>query len=360
MSKFHSKPRRDTALLASYIDAELERLVAMQARADATSGASVAPECIQFYDPTQVDQRIAALGRSSSDADQSIRSFLRELRETPSVRRLATPPALPDVLSLADEYPNLRDAATAVAASVALARLASPSSPRWWPLLLEGPPGVGKTAFAERLAGVFGVPVFRLGFAHATASFALGGLDPQYSTGGPGWLARVVGLDDCADPVVVLDEIDKCDREGNSDPLAPLYSLWDGTAERFVDDGLRVPLNFGRVRWIATCNEATGLPEPLLSRCLLVRVGAPSGDQALKIARRIYRRMVDGAQWGSVFPGELSDELAESLSTMSPRDVEKALHLAFGRAALAGRNQLLREDLQLPEPASRRLIGFLS
>jgi ATP-dependent Lon protease len=253
----------------------------------------------------------------------------------------------------------MKAAATAVAASVALARLAAPTSPRWWPLVLEGPPGIGKTYFAERLGELFEVPVHRLGFGHATASFALGGLDAQYSTGGPGWLARTVGLSKHADPLIVLDEIDKCARASNSDPLTPLYSLWDGTAEHFLDDGLRVPLNLSRVRWIATCNDASALPEALLSRCLVVPVAAPSSEQSIRIASRIYVRLLRSAPWGQAFLSVLPDAIAARLAGLSPRDIEKCLYQALGHAALAGRRVLVEEDLPLPDGPRRRKLGFL-
>lgn len=232
------------------------------------------------------------------------------------------------------------------------------TSPHFAPLLLVGAPGIGKTAFSRAVARTFGVPLHMLSFSHATASFSLGGLDLQYSSGGPGWLANTVALGDCADPFVLLDEIDKTEADMRHDPRAALYSLWDDSASSFVDDGLKFPLNFSGIRWIATCNDTARLHAALISRCTVVNVPPPTPDQVAGIVRNIYTSVLTDAPWGRHFEQQLRTEVVEVLADQLPRDIKKSLAAALGLAALRGRRHISAKDLARVK--RRPSIGFLS
>jgi ATP-dependent Lon protease len=203
------------------------------------------------------------------------------------------------------------------------------------------------------------VPLIQLQMAHSTAGFALGGLDPQFSGGGPGYLTRKVALGSAPDPVVLLDELEKAPRDGRYDPLGPLYSLWEPeTACRFSDDGLRVPLNFSAIRWICTTNDASQLPPALLSRCELFKIVPPSCEQLLAIAHSAYAEIRRLAPWGDQFEDALPQELAAHFAGGTPRDLVRSLRAAFGSAAMNRRRHLVLADLP-PLRQQRVAIGVL-
>jgi ATP-dependent Lon protease len=356
MRHFSSRPSYDTAALVSYAGDLVRDWLARRA-SGGTAGAD-RHLSLTLYQPDTVSDRLRALPGRASEAAQTMRAFVNALLKTPAVRRLASPPLLREVLDLKRVFPNFGEAVDTLAQATALANLCPMTSPRFAPLLLVGPPGIGKTAFSRAVARTFGVPFHMLQFGHATASFSLGGLDLQYASGGPGWLASTVALSDCADPLVLLDEIDKAEADMHHDPRAALYSLWDDSASAFVDDGLKVPLNFSGIRWIATCNDTTQLHDALISRCTLVNVPPPTPAQVAGIAKNIYIGLLADAPWGGNFEPQLRAEVVEVLAEQLPRDIKKSLVSALGLAALRGQRYISAKDLARVK--RRPSIGFLS
>jgi len=355
MQRFSSRPSSDTAAVVGYA-ADLVRDWLARSATGHTTGTNHLS--LTMYQPGVVRDRMRGLPGRASEAAQTMQAFANALRKTPAVRRLASPPLLRDVLALKHKFPNFDEAVDSLAQATALANLHPMTSPRFAPLLLVGPPGIGKTAFSRAVARTFGVPFHMLQFSHATASFSLGGLDLQYANGGPGWLANTVALSDCADPFVLLDEIEKAESDLHHDPRAALYSLWDDSASAFVDDGLKFPLNFSGIRWIATCNDMARLHGALISRCTVVNVPPPTPDQTAGIVKNIYAGLLADAPWGRHFEAQLRVEVVEVLAEQLPRDIKKSLVSALGLAALRGQRHISAKELA--RVGRRPSIGFLS
>ncbi|MEO6742892.1 MAG: AAA family ATPase [Caldimonas sp.] len=314
---------------------------------------------IQLVDPDELADAIKGSQAAVDDGGRSVRHVLEKLSELPALRRLSAPPSLSALRDLAAGFPNFSSVIEYVRKHAALSNL-NPCSPlQFPPVILDGPPGIGKTAFSLALARTMGVPLIQLQMSHSTAGFALGGLDPQFSGGGPGYLTRKVALGLVPDPVVLLDEVEKAPRDSRYDPLGPLYSLWEPeTACRFSDDGLRIPLNFSAIRWICTTNDASQLHPALLSRCEFFSTSAPSPEQLIAIAHNAYTELRRLAPWGEQFEEVLPHELAAHLSGTTPRDLVRSLRAALGSAALNGRRRLVLADL--PRPQQQRVaVGFL-
>lgn len=355
MKRFSSGPSADTAAVVSCAG-DLARGWLARSATGHTTGADHL--VLTMYRPDLVRDRLRGLPSGASEAAQTMQAFAKALLKTPAVRRLASPPLLRDVLALKHKFPNFGEAVDSLAQATALANLHPMTSPQFAPLLLVGSPGIGKTAFSRAVARTFGVPLHMLQFGHATASFSLGGLDLQYANGGPGWLANAVALSDCADPFVLLDEIEKAESDLHHDPRAALYSLWDDSASAFVDDGLKFPLNFSGIRWIAVCNDTVRLHGALVSRCTVINVPPPTPDQVAGIATNIYAGLLANAPWGRHFEPQLRAEVVEVLADQLPRDIKKSLVSALGLAALRGQRHISAKDLARAK--RRPSIGFLS
>ncbi|WP_214278748.1 hypothetical protein, partial [Escherichia coli] len=71
---------------------------------------------------------------------------------------------------------------------------------------------------------------------------------------------------DYANPVMVVDEIDKAGGEAAYDPLGSLYSLLEhDTACSFIDEFAEVAVDASQVIWVATANDARAIPDPILN-----------------------------------------------------------------------------------------------
>ena len=163
---------------------------------------------------------------------------------------------------------------------------------------------------------------------------------------------------DYANPVMVVDEIDKASADGQYDPLGALYALLEtDTATRFVDEFVEIPIDASGAVWFATANDAARIPEPILNRMNVYEIEAPDAEGAARIALAIYREIRVGHDWGRRFPEAPSAAVLERLAALSPREMRRAMLAAFGNAKLAGRAELGADDVPDGRAAKRR-IGF--
>ena len=368
-ARFLSRPSRDTVQVLAYLDDVRARAIALtQARA-----ASRAPTLLtkaldasneqppnQWFQVRLFDRREVerTLGLYDVREQRAARTFLTDLSKLPEVRTVRPPPSVAAVRSLAERFPNFAKVTGLVEVMTVLAR-AWPGSPLDLPpLLLVGPPGVGKTAFAIALAETIGVEWSLLGMSHATAGFDLGGLDSGYGGGGPGLLTRQIALSEHPDRVAILDELDKPQSQLSSDPLGPLYQLLEpSTARRFRDDGVKVQIDMSHIRWIATANDLQRIDPALRSRFSEFQISPPTPEQAAVIVQNIYVDLLESKAWGFRFSIRLRADVLQSLSSRTPREVKNALVTRCARALQAGRSHLRLADLDPPPPAPRR-IGF--
>ncbi|APW39539.1 hypothetical protein RD110_21895 [Rhodoferax koreense] len=312
---------------------------------------------MRLCDFRALEQAVKASSEKGAD-NQTVASFFSDLMEHPVERALSRPPTKDALAGLAVRFPNFKVVVDFLLQRAALAWL-TPQSPLLLPpMVLNGPPGIGKTAFATALAEVLAVPLLTLQLAHATASFDMSGLDAKYAGGGPGLLVRTVALGPVVDPLVLLDELDKVTPNRSSDPLGPLYSLLEpSSAAVFRDDGIKLPLNLQHVRWICTTNEIELLNAAIRSRCQVFEIRRPSFEESCAIARQMYARLVQAHPWGRHFPSDLPDSVTTLLATNTPRELSRALQNALGTAVLAGRRHLVPADFPTPE-ALHRGPGF--
>ncbi len=120
-----------------------------------------------------------------------------------------------------------------------------------------------------------------------------------------------------------------------------------------------MPIDAGNVIWIATANDASAIPEPIMNRMNVYEIEPPDASGARRIAQTIYGEIRNAHAWGQRFPAALGDDALDVLAAMPPRTMRRVLLHAFGAARLDGRDAVAPRDIRTDESAGRRRpIGF--
>ena len=161
----------------------------------------------------------------------------------------------------------------------------------------------------------------------------------------------------------VFDEVDKAATDSRYSPINGLYSLLEpGSAKSFHDESLPdIALNASRITWVLTANQRKSIPEPILSRVKIFEIPKPDLNQSIQVASNIYKKVLnESPSIKARFVAELADEVAHLLAILSPRKMRLSIETALGRAALAGRDLLIAEDIDVEVPEDvRQRIGFV-
>ncbi|MFZ5566642.1 MAG: AAA family ATPase [Pseudomonadota bacterium] len=307
------------------------------------------------FQPDEVERKLAKLPEREHE---SLRSTYQRMLERGPERFQVKPAGLPDMSALYEDLPNFTEVLDDVKRHVALSQ-DSRDGLELTPMLLLGAPGIGKTHFARQLADLLGTGMNLVPMSSMTAGWLLSGSSSQWKGSRPGKVFEALVDGQYANPVLVVDEIDKASSDAQYDPLGALYSLLEhDTAHAFVDEFAEVAIDASQVIWITTANDERAIPDPILNRMNVFEVPAPTREQARAIAQRLYQSIRRAHGWGERFAPEPTDEVLDTLAELAPREMRRALMTGFGNARLAGRDTL--ETADLPRSGgSKTRVGFL-
>jgi ATP-dependent Lon protease len=316
----------------------------------------------QLFNVQELEEKKIWLRELTGDSQKALYRAFEKLEEAGPWRDVAKAPP-PEVLDgLNADFPNFSPVTKLIQQRLCLCRVAPEKALALPPVLLNGPAGLGKTAYVQSLAGLLDIRFEKIDLSSAIASFTLTGLDAGYGNAHPGRIWESL-VHDKLSVLWLLDEIDKVSRttkDGGSEHLLGL--LEPVSSKRFVDNCTLVPVDASWICYVATCNHKEQIDTPLLSRFEVFDIQAPDANQLRAIVRSIYRNIRQTEPWGQTFDAELDDEVIEALSGLTPRQARKGLFDACANAAEHSRSQLQAGDVKAKSDAEKqvaRRIGFL-
>lgn len=327
--------------------------------------------CLRIYDPEILGQRVSELRRSLGAGSKNERGrllgVLEQLQRKGAHRPLQTVEsrALKSLEALRKTFPNFASFLDLVCDHLRLARLVRPAVLRLPPICLLGPPGIGKTAVIRRVMQILALPNRVVSCADVSAAFVVSGSTTSWASSTYGLVAERLMDGSPANSCIVLDEIDKLPRKSNYPPDGPLYRLLEPTTAReFRDEYLDIDLDASRLVWLATANEADGIPEPIRSRLTMVDVQAPGRldmGAVIDSVNEELRQEEPGIR--KAFAREVPADVKGLLLALPPRRLKKTLLAAYARAAsrAGGKRgrRLTSSDIRPPtDDIPRPGIGF--
>lgn len=155
-------------------------------------------------------------------------------------------------------------------------------------LVLEGPPGIGKTYLSRNVSECMKIPYHSIALGGCKDASILNGMDYCYVGSHPGSIARALKSLGCSNGLLYLDEIDKIGSTSRSEEVsASFLSILDETQnQEFVDNYLfDLKLNLSKLFIIGSVNDASKIDPILRNRMKIIKLPSPTEQDKLEIVR---------------------------------------------------------------------------
>jgi len=162
-------------------------------------------------------------------------------------------------------------------------------------LLLDGPPGIGKTTIVSNYAQAVGREFRKIDLGGLNDPHELRGFHATYQDSRPGRIISALAGCESANPIILLDEIDKTGTYRGAVADVLLALLDPANQGVFVDGYLDLPYDLSGVTWVATSNSSEHIPRALLDRLHVIKLSGYSDQQKFTIVRNaLYPEILGG------------------------------------------------------------------
>jgi ATP-dependent Lon protease len=317
---------------------------------------------IKVFDKVDEDEIKTRIKRTNSDHRDRVGACFKAIASDDGMRKMPEFKGIGKALSgLKKSFGNFTKVIDEYEEELSLAGASKPEVMRIAPVILDGEPGVGKTAFAQAFAAALGMPFLKLSAGGMQHAAVLNGTAMHWGNSQQGAIFEMLGFGNSASGVILIDEVDKLNDRSNSQILPALLDLLEPeTSRTYRDESLGINFNASHLITVMTSNVLENINEALLSRCKVTKIAMPGVEQKLAVAVGEHKKINESLPKAKRTQLDMS-----ALGTMVKTDMDiRALIIAIRKScavALSAGGRVAVPVIEVTDKFKKKHpFGFLS